>query len=141
LKYSTGKVKQIFKNSVAENSSKAKASDFLSARKLVEFKKVALRQGIWFKTLNRIERGVIDLTVKCVENVKSEKLAKVVVAIIEKLQLAMESIADRLVRTIGLPLARKFSDIAVGWGNLSASKWADDHAYARYLTLNVAKER
>jgi len=74
---------------------------------------------------------------KYVENIRSQKLAKVVTAIIEKLQLAIETTADRLVRTIGLPLARKNGNIAVGWGNLSASKWADDRAYARYLTLSV----
>jgi len=96
-----------------------------------------LRQGTWFKTLSRLERGIIELTAKYVENIKSQKLAKVVTAIITKLQLAMETTADRFVRTIGLPLARKNSNIAVSWGNLSASEWAEDRAYARYLTLNV----
>jgi hypothetical protein len=62
-----------------------------------------------------------------------------VTAIITKLQLAIETTADRLVRTIGLPLARKNSKIAFSWGNLSASKWADDISYARYLTLIAAK--
>ena len=62
-----------------------------------------------------------------------------VTAIIDKLQFAMEGMADRLVRTIGLSLARKISNIAVSWGNLLASKWAEDCAFARYLVFNVAK--
>ena len=137
-KYSTIKDRHNFENPEAANSPKVEPSRFVSAGKLAEFKKAALRRGTWFRALSRIERGIIDLTVKYVENIKSEKLAKVVTAIIAKLQLAMETIADRLVRTIGLPLARKNSSIAVSWGNLSASKWAEDCAYARYLTLSVA---
>ena len=48
-----------------------------------------------------------------------------------------ETITDKLMRTVGLPLARKNSNIAVSWGNLSASEWAEDRTYARYLTLNT----
>ena len=51
----------------------------------------------------------------------------------------MESSLDKLVRTIGLPLARKISDIAVSWGNCLASKWADDRGFARFLVVNFAK--
>jgi hypothetical protein len=107
----------------------------ISIGKLAEAKRTALRRGVWFRSLNRVERGIIDLTVRYVESIKSTKLAKVVTAIIEKLQMTMESTADKLVRTIGLPLAQKISKIAVGWGNKSASRWADDRSYARYLVL------
>lgn len=34
-----------------------------SVRMLAQAKKLALRRGVWFKTLNRVERGAIDLTV------------------------------------------------------------------------------
>ena len=60
---------------------------------LTQAKTLALRRGVWFRTLNRVERGIIDLTVRYVDNIKSAKLAKVVTAIIEKLQLAMENIS------------------------------------------------
>jgi hypothetical protein len=43
------------------------------------------------------------------------------------------------VRTIGLPLARKISEIAVSWGNLLASKWAEDRAFASFLVFNFVK--
>jgi hypothetical protein len=110
-----------------------------SVGKLVEIKKDALKHRVWYKTLNRIERGIIDLTVKYVDCIKSTKLAKVVTAIIEKLQLTMESIAEKLVRTVGLPLARKISNIAVSWGNRLAKLWAEDRAFARFLVMNFAK--
>ncbi len=112
---------------------------FPAVRDLAEAKKIALRRRVWFKLLSRVERGIIDLTVRYVDNIKSKKLAKVVTAIIGKLQSAIESTVDRLVRTIGLPLAQKIINIAVNWGNHLASKWADDCSFAKFLVLNFAK--
>ena len=110
-----------------------------SIQELAEAKKIALRYGHWFRTLNRVERGIIDLTVRYVDNVKSAKLAKVLTAIMDKLHFAMESTLDKMVRTIGLPLARKISDLAVSWGNRIASKWAEDRTFAKFLVLCSAK--
>lgn len=111
----------------------------ISIPKLVDAKKIALRRGVWFRSLSRLERGIIDLTVRYVDKIKSLKLAKVVTAIIGKLQYAMESSLDKLVRTIGLPLARKISNIAVSWGNCLANFWADDPVFARFLVINYGK--
>ena len=113
----------------------------LSVGKLAEAKKTALRCGVWFRSLSRVERGIIDLTVKYVDIIKSAKLAKVLTAIIVKLQATTESVVDKLVRTIGLPLAQKISSIAVSWGNRLASVWADDPIFARFLVINCAKTR
>ena len=115
------------------------SSRSLSVKKLAETKKTALRRGVWFRTLNRVERGIIDLTVRCVKSIKSTKLAKVVMAIIEKLHQTIKNKADKLVRTVGLPLARKISNIAVSWGNNSASLWAEDRAFARFLAFDLSK--
>ena len=111
-----------------------------AVKELAEAKKTALRRRVWFKLLTRVERGIIDLTVRYVDSIKSKKLAKVVTAIMNKLQSAIENTVDRLVRTIGLPLTRKISNIANSWGNNSATLWANDLKFARFLTLNFAKE-
>ena len=118
---------------VKELTIEGKHDSFPTVGILTQTKKLALRQGVWFKILSRVERGVIDLTVRYVDNIKSAKLAKVVTAIMDKLQSAMESIVDRLVRTIGVPLAKKISCIAVGWGNVSAKSWASDLSFAAFL--------
>ncbi len=60
-------------------------------------------------------------------------------AIIQKLQTSMESKAEHLVRTVGLALAQKISEIAVRWGNSLAASWAKDHEFARFLVLNLTK--
>jgi len=113
--------------------------DCLTVGRLSEAKKLALRRRVWFTVLSRVERGIIDLTVRCVDTIKSKKLAKVVTAIISKLEYAVETIVYKLVRTVGLPLARKISSIAVSWGNYLAVRWAEDRAFARFLVFNYAK--
>ena len=108
---------------------------FPTVRQLVMAKKAALRRGIWFRVLNRVERGVLDLTEKYVERIKSTKLAYVVIAILEKLKLSTENTADRLVRTVGLPLAQKISLIAQKLGNFSAQAWATNKSFACFLAV------
>jgi len=106
-----------------------------SVGKLVEFKRAALRRGLWFRVLDRAERGVIDLTVKYVGNIRSAKLAGVVVAILDKLKLTMETAVDKMVRVFGCSQAQKVSTLAVRWGNRLASCWAWDAGFARYLAV------
>jgi hypothetical protein len=120
---------------VKELALKGELCRSLSVGLLTQAKKLALRRGVWFRTLNRIERAIIDLTVKCVDSIKSGRLAKMLTAIIDKLQSAMESIVDRLVRTIGVPLAEKISCVAAGWGNVSAESWASDLSFAAFLAM------
>ena len=60
-------------------------------------------------------------------------------AIVEKLQISMQSKMERLVRTIGLALAQRASAVAVRWGNRLASSWAKDIEFARFLVLNLGK--
>ena len=118
---------------------KGNNESLISFKGITEARKLALRNGAWFRTLNRVERGIIDLTVRYVDNVKSAKLAKLLTVIIQKLKLATENMTERLVRTVGISLAKKISFIAVSWGNVSATKWAEDRAFARYLAFCLAK--
>jgi hypothetical protein len=108
---------------------------FYSVADLFKIKGYALRQGFWFRALNRVERGILDLTIKCLDKVKSPKLAEILTAIVQKLQQATENMIDRLVRTIGLPLAQKVSNIAVKLGNFGAKHWAQDLLFAAYLAV------
>jgi hypothetical protein len=70
-----------------------------------------------------------------VDNIRSAKLATIVTAIMNKLELAMESMVERTVRTVGRSIAQKVSRIALSWGNRSASQWAEDPGFARYLAI------
>ena len=114
-------------------------SDSPSVRVLAQTRKLALRRGVWFKALSRVERALTDLTLQCVDTIKSGKLAKLLMAIMDKLQCAMESAIHKLVRTFGISRAKKISSMAVKWGNHSARKWASDLSFAAFLTITQEK--
>lgn len=116
-------------------SKTAKNQQLFSTCKLLNFKRSALRSGVWFRALSRIERAVVDLTIKYVDNVKSSKLAHVLTGIIQKLEQTTESMINRLTQSIGIPLAQKLSNLGVNWGNLSAKRWASDLSFAVFLAI------
>lgn len=130
-----GVLRPFLRKGLAKSDSVKQLPRALSVSALLRIKQLALRRRIWFKALNHLERGIIDLTVKTVDQIKSSKLAQVVTGILSKLEAAMESLTSRLARTVGLPLAQKLSDLAVSWGNSSAREWAYDLAFAKYLAV------
>jgi hypothetical protein len=115
--------------------SRVTLGDIISVGRLFEARKVALRCGVWFRALDRAERGILDLTIRCLDTIRSARLAKVVTAILIKLKLAVESTVERMVRVVGRSLAQKVSSLALSWGNRSASQWAEDAGFARYLAI------
>ena len=102
---------------------------------LVLNRQKAMRKHLWFKVLDRYERAIFNLTIQCVEHIKSSKLAKIMTAIIEKLNYSMKSKVEKLSENMGRPLARKISFLAFSWGNLEALKWAEDSQFIKYLTV------
>ncbi len=123
------------KRAVPKGAVESQQSNVCPVARILIIKKAALRGRIWYRALSRVERGILDLTVRYVDCIRSATLANVVTAIIEKLKLAREGLVDRLVRTVGFSLARKVSAMAVGLGNHLATRWADDAGFARYLAV------
>lgn len=107
----------------------------LSRSEILRVKAKALRKGVWYRILTRVERACIDLVIRLVERVRSCLLGKIVSNVLKKLDEAMESRVQRLMREIGWGLALKLSQIAQDWGNKSAVQWADDSGFMRYLTV------
>jgi hypothetical protein len=88
---------------------------------------------MWFKALSRIDRALVDLTIKVAENVRSVSLAKSIFAVIGKLEGLLESRVLKSLKLVGRPLAEKISLIAQKLGNASAKNWATDLAFAFFL--------
>jgi len=107
----------------------------LTRSELIKIKIKALRKGVWFRVLTRVERACIDLVMKVVERVRSRLLRKVLSSIMNKLEEAMESRVRRLICTLGDNLAIRTSQIAQAWGNKSAAKWTEDSGFKQYLTI------
>lgn len=108
----------------------------LNRERLVLVRRLAIRKRVWFKFLDQCERDIISLTINCVDRVKSAKLGIMLKTILDKLTEAMKSKVERLMETVGSPLAFRLSMIALGWGNPSASWWAHDRDFVRFLAVN-----
>ena len=102
---------------------------------LTGIRRKATRRGVWFHALTKVERGIVDLTLRVVTTIRSRLLMKVIERIVAKLQDAMESTVVRLMREVGHPLARKLSGIAQVWGNRGAARWRTDPGFIQYLTI------
>jgi len=114
--------------------------NFLNKTQLVKLKLKAMRAGVWFRALPRIDRVLVDLTIKVTSNVRSVTLAKSIIVIIRKLEGLLESSLLQAVREVGLPLAQKLSLVAQKWGNASAKSWVIDSSFANFLSVMYINE-
>ena len=112
-----------------------KVSGLLQREQLVVLRRRALRAGVWFRRLPRIDRVLVDLTIRLTDSVRSVLLAKSLLRVAGKLEGFLESLFARRVREIGFSLATKQSLVGVGWGNLSCRSWAGDLGFARFLAV------
>ena len=108
---------------------------FLERAQLAKLKLKAMRSGVWFRALRRIDRALIDLTIKVASTVRSATLAKSILALARKLEGIMESSFSRAIREVGFPLAQKVSSVAQKWGSTSAKIWAFDSSFAHFLAV------
>ena len=70
----------------------------------------SLRQGVWFRALTRIERGIIDLTLRCVDKVQSNTLKTVLSDIIGKLENVVDHFFTWRLEQIGRPRSGRTTD-------------------------------
>jgi hypothetical protein len=120
----------MYKTAMQEN-----ASSFLNKAQLLKLKLKAMRAGVWFRALPRIDRVLVDLTIKVASNIRSVTLAKNILAVTRKLEGFLESSLSRAFREVGLPLAKKLSFVAQKWGNPSAKEWQSDSSFASFLAV------
>jgi hypothetical protein len=111
------------------------ASSFLTKARLVKLRLKAMRAGVWFRALPRIDRVLVDLTIKVASSVRSFTLARNLLAVIRKLEGLLESSLSRAFREVGFPLAQKLSLAAQKWGNVSAESWQSDVSFIKFLAV------
>lgn len=103
---------------------------------LASLKSMALRRRAWY-ALSRMERSVVDLTIRYVDKIRSETLSLVICRIICKILKALRSPFLWKVEQVGFDLALRISRIAVGWGNVQASAWMQDLGFIKYLGIRA----
>ena len=111
------------------------ASKFIGKEQLQKLRLSAMRAGVWFRALPRIDRVLVDLTIKVAQTIRSPFLASSILSVARKLEGLLESKFARAIREVGFPLASKLGMLARKWGNKAARSWAGDEAFARYLAV------
>lgn len=130
LKYARYGLLGCIQISTAKNS-----LNFPKRSDLQKIKTKAMRAGVWYKGLPKLDRILFDLTIKVAENIRSLHLAKSILAIMGKLEQVLEGRFAKLARTIGCTLAEKTSCLAQSWGNYTAKNWSTDKSFALYLAV------
>lgn len=108
----------------------------LTRKLMIRLRARSLRQGQWFKVLETHERGLIDVAVRWVNTVRNQRLELVLSRILSKLLVAMLSPLGMFLER-GRHLAFRLSELAVGWGNSSASSWRFDDAFQLCLGADL----
>jgi hypothetical protein len=111
------------------------STNTLNRVQLTKIKFKAMRAGVWFKALPRIDRALFDLTIKVAENIRSATLAKGICSILAKLESHLESNFIKFIRLIGHPRAERLSATAQKWGNASAKNWVADSSFEVFLAV------
>jgi hypothetical protein len=104
---------------------------------LIGMKTRGLRRRLWYCTLSRMERGLVDLTIRWVDKVRSGRMTETLIRILAKLAMALETGMGRVLAR-GRILAARASELAVGWGNGQAFAWRHDESYALALGLGLS---
>ena len=118
-----------------ETALKDVAFNFIGKTELLKLKLRAVRAGVWFRVLPRIDRVLVDLTIKVAQIIRSPSLANCVLSVVSKLEGLLESKFSRALKEVGFSLASKLSLVAQRWGNNTAKVWAGDAAFAKYLAV------
>jgi hypothetical protein len=103
---------------------------------LIGMKTRGLRRRLWYSALSRMERGLVDLTIRWVDKVRSGRMAETLMRILAKLAMALETGMGRVLAR-GRILAGRASELAVGWGNATAFDWRFETAFANALGHRV----
>jgi hypothetical protein len=107
----------------------------LRRKRLLKLKLKAIRCRVWFRALSRIDRVLVDLTIRVADVVHSSRLAEALFSVVKKLEDGLEGRFSRSLKEVGFPLARKLSLLAQKWGNDLARNWMSDMSFAKFLAI------
>jgi hypothetical protein len=93
----------------------------------------AIRKGLWYSVLDRLERGILSLSSRVVDEVSDSTLGVELAKIVAKIRDATVSRFIRHVETIGVLRAKAVWGQASGFGYHGSENWAEEGGFARYL--------
>ena len=114
-----------------------KGSPLTTRQDLAKIKSRALRTRVWFRVLSKVERAMLDLTIKCVEIVRSRILEGAISTIIHKILQSLEDVFLVRAERIGRSIAETLCTIGERWGNKASSTWKHDKRFVKFLGVNA----
>jgi len=99
---------------------------------LKKMRRRALRKGVLYSALDRVEQGILSLAGKLVDSIKSKTLGVQIVKILAKLKKALNGDFLKHVESYGLEKANKMIEYAEEFGNMV--DWLSME-YAYYLAF------
>ncbi|OGD60474.1 hypothetical protein A3K78_08110 [Candidatus Bathyarchaeota archaeon RBG_13_52_12] len=106
---------------------------------LLEARWHALRRRVWWSALDNMERGILSIAARDIDDVKSTLLNVKLVRILAKIKEASLGRFARQVRDFGGRRAKEISSIGVKFGSCLSGGWVDE-VFARYfafMSLNM----
>jgi hypothetical protein len=107
----------------------------MDTTQLFKLKLKAKRAGVWFKTLPRIDRVLVDLAIIVTSQIRSRVLTRNLLSIVRKLEIVLKSSNRQALTASGLETAQRISAIAQNWGNNTAKNWAHNTSFAFFLAV------
>ena len=95
-----------------------------------------MRKRVWYNSIDSLERGIVNLTISLIENIKSLTLFRVLKSILKKIKESSKSFFIRYHEKYGLAKAEKVVKLAVSYGCEYATTWLNYSSFSRLLTLN-----
>ena len=97
--------------------------NFLTPNYLRFIRTEALRKRIWYLVLDRLEQGIVNLTIKIVDTLSGDVLIKIIVGILAKLWEAGKSTFVKHIEGYGVAQMWRIVEISIGFGSLVADGW------------------
>jgi hypothetical protein len=108
----------------------------ISSEYLKKVRSKALRKRVWYSNINELDRGILNLTIQLVEEVKSSTLGTAVTRILSSLRDAFKSDFVKYYEKNGYHQVKDLVEAAESFGSQVAEKWLLDHGFAWYLSVN-----
>ena len=92
---------------------------------------------MWFRAISKVERAIVDLTIKCVEKIRSTILAGTISAIVAKILQCLEDGFTTRADKVGHEIVERLCSVGERWGSEAHLVWKYDKCFIRFLGVNA----
>lgn len=102
---------------------------------LLKIRRRAIRKRVYYSALDRLERGILDLSARLLDSAQSVVLLQQLFEIVMKLEEALKGRFQRYVESFGVRRVAQIIMQAVKFGYREAVGWLRDPGFMEYLAV------